>query len=146
MNETRTLPRALERLSESSLVVADSAEDVRGRKVLDSAGSEIGSVEDLMIDGQERKVRFLLVAAGGFLGIGEKMFLVPVDALADVSDDEVRIAAERERVTGGPEYQPSLVDEEELTRHYGRAYEWYGYAPYWTPGYAYPTYPYYGRR
>jgi hypothetical protein len=42
------------------------------------------SVEDLYIDRQEREVRFLEVGAGGFLGIGEGRFLVPVEAVTKV--------------------------------------------------------------
>jgi len=40
----------LHRLSDSNLTVKDPDADVRGRKVLDKAGEEIGSVDDLTID------------------------------------------------------------------------------------------------
>jgi sporulation protein YlmC with PRC-barrel domain len=48
---------ALLRLSDTDLKVADSTEDIRGRKVVDKDGKEIGDVDDLMIDDFERKVR-----------------------------------------------------------------------------------------
>jgi hypothetical protein len=48
-------------------------------------------VEDLYIDWQEREVRFLELGAGGFLGIGEKRFLVPVEAVTQVAEDRVTI-------------------------------------------------------
>jgi hypothetical protein len=47
-------------------------------------------------------VRFLEVGAGGFLGIGEKRFLVPVEAVVEVADDRVTIEPERTEKVEGP--------------------------------------------
>ena len=137
-----TLTIALEPLSQSDLTVADSAEDIRGRQVLDLGGNEVGSVEDLIIDREQGKVRFLQLGAGGFLGIGEDKFLVPVDAVTRVEDDAVHIDKTREHVAGGPKYEPDLVADMD---YYGGVYGYYGYGPFWAPGYAYPPYPYYRR-
>lgn len=129
---------SLVRLSDTDLTVANPAEDIRGRKVVDKEGNEIGEVDDLFIDDREAKVRFLQIASGGFLGIGETKFLVPVDAIAKISDEVVHINQERERVAGAPRYDPDLIDE----RYINEVYGYYGYAPYWMPGYTYPPYPY----
>jgi sporulation protein YlmC with PRC-barrel domain len=129
----------LVKLSQSDLMLTDSAEDIRGRSVRDRSGEEIGKVEDLVIDTTDRKVRLMQVAAGGVLGIGEKKFLVPIDAITRITEDEVDIDQERSRVIGGPEYNPDLVPED----YYDQVYGYYGYPPYWTAGYTYPAYPYY---
>lgn len=71
----------LEKLGEAKLTVADPKEDIRGRKVLDKNGDEIGKVDDLLIDESEHKVRLLEVESGGFLGLGETKVLIPVDAI-----------------------------------------------------------------
>jgi sporulation protein YlmC with PRC-barrel domain len=68
-------------LGDTGLTVADPNADVRGRAVVDHNGEEIGKVDDLLIDDRERRVRFLRVGHGGFLGIGASHFLVPVDAV-----------------------------------------------------------------
>ena len=128
---------SLHKLSDSKLTVADNADDIRGRKVLDKTGAEIGSVDDLMIDDREKKVRFLLVASGGFLGLGDKKFLVPVDAVTEVTADAVHIDRARAHVTGGPGYDPELIANLD---HLDRVYGHYGYQPYWGPGYIYPTF------
>ncbi len=127
------------KLSDSDLTVADPAEDIRGRAIVDRAGEEIGKVEDLLIDDREAKVRFLLAGSGGFLGIGETKFMIPVDAITRIADDTVYINQTRERVAGGPRYDPELADE----TYFNDVYGYYGYSPYWAPGYAYPAYPYY---
>jgi sporulation protein YlmC with PRC-barrel domain len=131
----------LVRLGDTDLTLASEADDVRGRKVVDSRGEEIGHVDALIIDRGERRVRFLEVAAGGFLGIGKRMFLVPVDAVTAVDEDTVHISRDRDHITGGPGYDPELTPAPER----GQAEEVYGhwgYLPYWGPDYRYPPFPY----
>ena len=129
----------LMKMGDANLTVADPAEDVRGRTVLDRSGDAIGEVDDLMIDERAAKVRFLQVASGGFLGIGEKHVLLPVDAITRIDADHVHIDKTREHVAGAPDYQPDLVDRS----YYDSLYGYYGYGPYWGAGYVYPPYPYY---
>jgi sporulation protein YlmC with PRC-barrel domain len=130
---------SLVRLSDSGQVLADPAEDIRDRKVRDRDGNDIGKVEDLLIDGERHKVRFLLVEQGGILGIGATPLFVPVDAVARVDDDTVYVNESGERVSDAPGYDPSLLDGPDFESLYGH----YGYAPFWAPGYVYPGYPYY---
>ncbi|CAL9448025.1 PRC-barrel domain-containing protein [Streptomyces sp. enrichment culture] len=128
----------LRKISESDQTVASVDEDVRGRKVANSAGDELGRIGDLLIDEEERKVRFLLVEHGGFLGIGEKKTFIPVDAVTEVTDDRVYVDQSREKVEGAPEYDPGLVEEPD---YYGRVYDYYQLPPFWGAGYVYPGYP-----
>src|SRR5262245_50306871 len=135
-NDIRT---RLIRLSDTNLTLADRAEDIRGLKVFDVSGEEVGSVNDLFIDEHERKVRFLEVSSGGFLGLGATKFLLPVEAITRIGVDEVYINQSRERVAGAPQYDPTLVED----RYVSDVYSHYGYPPYWGPDYRYPPYPYY---
>ncbi|MFE7900616.1 PRC-barrel domain-containing protein [Streptomyces sp. NPDC057424] len=128
----------LTKISESRQAITAADEDVRGRKVTDRSGNELGKVGDLLVDEEERRVRFLLVEHGGFLGIGEKKSYIPVDAVADVTEDRVRIDRTRDQVVDAPEYDPELVDR---TEFYDRVYQHYGYAPFWGSGYVYPPFP-----
>jgi sporulation protein YlmC with PRC-barrel domain len=126
----------LVKLGETDLTVANPAEDIRGRKVFDRGGEEIGKVDALLLDEREAKVRFLEVKGGGFLGIGDRTVLLPVDAITHIMDDEVHVDQTREHISASPEYDPELAQDD---RNYlGGYYSYYGYAPYWTPGYAYP--------
>ncbi len=47
-------------------------------------------------------MRFLFVGAGGFLGLGEKFFLIPVEAVLEVKEDRVKIAQSRQKVVDSP--------------------------------------------
>ena len=89
------------RLGDSDFVPANPEDDLCGKGVLDAEGQRLGRVEDLYIDRQEREVRFLEVGAGGFMGIGQKRFLVPVEAVTQVAEGWVTIEPDRtERVEG----------------------------------------------
>ena len=91
----------LVRMGDSDFVPHNPEDDLRGKGVYDAEGQRAGSVEDLYIDRKEREVRSLEVGAGGFLGIGEKRFLVPVEAVVEVAEEWVAIESGRtERVEG----------------------------------------------
>ncbi len=81
----------LVRLGDSDFVPANPEDDLRGKAVHDAQGQRVGGVEDLYIDRKEREVRFLEVGAGGFLGIGKKRFLVPVEEVVEVAEGRVTI-------------------------------------------------------
>src|SRR5205823_1454428 len=121
------------------LTVADHTHDIRGRKVVDRSGEEIGDVDELFVDEGEQRVRFIRVASGGFLGLVETKFLMPVDAITYIDDDIVHVDQTREHVAGAPPYDPELVEEPSWLDYYA----YYGYDPYWDPAYMYPPYPIY---
>ena len=132
------------RLSATELTVANPAEDVRGRKVVDKHGEEVGEVDDLLVDDREHHVRFLRVASRGFLGLGETKFLIPVEAITRISDTTVYVNLTRQHIAGAPCYDPHLLHEEAAEGAYAGAgyyedlYHYYGYPPYWAPGYVLP--------
>ncbi|MBW3566491.1 MAG: PRC-barrel domain-containing protein [Proteobacteria bacterium] len=57
----------LVRLSDTEFILEDQTQDLRGLDVYDSGGEKIGTVEHLYVHEEENEVRFLGVAAGGFL-------------------------------------------------------------------------------
>ncbi len=89
----------LVKLSDSGFRLEDAALDVRGLGVFTRNGEQMGSVEDLYVDTLDREVRFLDVGAGGFLGLGEKHFLIPVEAVVNVHEDGVTVDQNREKIS-----------------------------------------------
>jgi sporulation protein YlmC with PRC-barrel domain len=114
----------LRNLSDTDLTVATSEEDIRGRTVKDKDGKDIGKIDDLLIDDRERKVRFMRVESGGFLGLGETKVFIPIEVITRITDDEVSIDQSREHVAAAPRYTPDLVDKPD---YYGEIYGHYGY-------------------
>lgn len=89
----------LSKLSDTGQTVANVSVDLRGRKVKDKDGNDVGLVGDMLIDEREHKVRFLLVEHGGFLGFGEEQSFIPVEAIT-------QITASRTDDVGRKELQP----------------------------------------
>ena len=91
----------LVRLSDSDFVPQNPEDDLRSKDIYDPEGQRIGGVKDLYIDYREREMRFLQVSAGGFLGMGEKPLLVPVEAVVKVAENRLTIEPGRtEKVEG----------------------------------------------
>ena len=100
-------------------------DDVRGRRVIDQNGNDIGDVDDLIVDQQHRRVRFLQVTSGGFLGFGGKTMLIPVEAINRVTENVVAIDETSTRGFRGAAYRPTLIDqttERDEYRAYDRGY------------------------
>jgi sporulation protein YlmC with PRC-barrel domain len=115
----------LSRLRDNDRTVAGSDEDIRGRMVRDKDGREVGKIECLLLDDVEQKVRFMEVASGGFLGLGETRSFIPIDAISRITDDDVFISHAREHVAGAPRYDPKLVTVD--AQHVLDLYSYYGY-------------------
>ena len=92
--------------------------------VYDRDGEKIGTVKDLYVDTEDEDVRFLDVGAGGFLGLGEKHFMVPMEAVTDTSGGGVTIEHSREKVEGSPELDTEGVPEDAYQRE---VFDYYGH-------------------
>ncbi len=114
----------LVKLSDESedLLLEEPWQDIRGLDVMDVNGEQIGSVEDLYLDNREeglvRAVRFLDVSAGGFLGMGKKHYLVPVEEVSRGVGEEDRVIVNRPRdkVVGSPDFEAGEVPNEDFQR------------------------------
>ncbi len=68
-NPTRRRPR----LTPLSTMIGGSVRDVTGHP--------LGKIEELMIDLDDNRVGYAVLSFGGFLGLGDKLFAVPLEAL-----------------------------------------------------------------
>ena len=99
----------LTKLSELDLPLEEPWQDTRGLDVYDIADEQIGRVEDLYVYRESRLAKYLIVSAGGFLGVGKKHFLIPVEEVSrDVGEDQVRVNQNREKVLNSPEFEPDV--------------------------------------
>ncbi|MDX2969582.1 PRC-barrel domain-containing protein [Kribbella solani] len=138
---TEDVPIGLIRLDDTDLMLAKPEDDVRGTTVVGSDGEEIGKVSTLFIDADERRVRLLDVASGGLLGMGAEHRLIPVDAVVEVTAEQVTIGKTRSEIASAPGYDPDL-EEFKPTDDLNSLYGYYGMTPYWAAGYRYPGYPF----
>ena len=115
----------LAKLSEVDLLLEEPWQDIRGLEVYDANGEQIGSVEDLYVDRDSRLPRFLEVSAGGFLGIGKKHFLIPIEEVSrEMGEDRVTVNQPRNKVVESPDFDPDDVANPDIQRaiqaYYGR--------------------------
>ena len=114
------------KLSKSDYQLEEPRQDIHGFDVYDSKGEQIGSVADFYIDREVHVTRFVDVSAGGFLKIGKKHFLIPVEEFArDMSEEErVRVNHDRDKVLNSPDFDPDEVPDLDFQHtiyaYYGR--------------------------
>lgn len=82
-------------ISESDYEIAQRADDITGRTVVDTRGDEVGVVEELLIDSDNPRVRYIVVSSGGFLGFGKQELYIPVSAIEHVDEAYRSISARR---------------------------------------------------
>jgi hypothetical protein len=86
--ETREYGRQDTALDRSQHVKGHKASELIGLNVRGRSGDDnIGSINDLMI-GHDGRVVYAAVSFGGFLGLGDKLFAVPFDAIEIVKTED----------------------------------------------------------
>jgi sporulation protein YlmC with PRC-barrel domain len=65
--------------SETTTLIA--ADKVEGTNVYDTGGNKLGSIDTLMIDKRSGRVAYAVLAAGGFLGMGQSHYPLPWEQL-----------------------------------------------------------------
>ena len=116
----------LVKLSGSDFHLEEARQDIRGFDVYDVNGDKIGTVGDFYIDREGHVTRFLDVKAGGFLGIGKRHFLIPVEEVTRNvgEEDRVTVNHQRDTVLDSPDFDPDVVPDLGFQRnvygHYGR--------------------------
>jgi sporulation protein YlmC with PRC-barrel domain len=112
-----------------------AADTLEGDKVVNREGEDLGTIEDIMIDVQRGRVAYAVMSCGGFLGMGDKLFAIPWNALTlDANRHCFVLDADRERFEKAPgfdkDHWPSMADNSWAMQ----VHEFYGVRPYWSEG------------
>lgn len=102
---------------------------VPGTPVYDGRQTEIGAVDDLVVDTMSGNVRYAVLSFGGFLGLGKSFYVVPWTALKWDSELEGYVTGITEQqLKASPDLDPlSLRNREAETRLHAA----YGAPGYW---------------
>jgi len=127
-------------LSIASLQAADRAQSwplrlgttMLGSTVQNLQGEELGTLNDLVVNPADNRVVYGVLASGGLLGLGEKLFAVPLSALQHAAKvDTLLLDMAQERLKQAPEFNPhnwpQMTDRQWITS----VYTFYGLQPYW---------------
>jgi hypothetical protein len=108
--------RRLQELGESDFEIVDGQPDIRGWDVKNAAGETIGEVEELILDAQTRKVRYMVVELDDdALNLDEdRKVLIPIGiAQLHEDDDDVLLPnVSVAQLTQLPEYDEDHLDDE----------------------------------
>ncbi len=106
-----------------------SSADVNGTTVYGNDGSDIGTIDHLMIDKESGKVAYAVMGFGGFLGLGEDYYPIPWGKLRyDTSRDGFVTDITESEVTGAPDRRDDWRQDRDWER---RTHEHYGVPGYW---------------
>lgn len=103
-----------------------------GDDVRNPAGEDLGKIEDIMVDTSSGRVAYAVLSFGGFLGMGDKLFAIPWEALRlDQEHEHFVLNVEKETLEEAPGFDkdnwPEFAD-----RTWGaQIHSYYGYDPYW---------------
>jgi sporulation protein YlmC with PRC-barrel domain len=110
-----------------------SSSTLEGNAVMNRQGDKLGTIEEIMLDVSTGRVAYAVLAAGGFLGIGDKLFAIPWQALTLDTDNEAFILdVDKERLENAPgfdkDHWPAMADQ----RWASDLHTYYGTQPYWS--------------
>lgn len=95
-NDRQRQPQAQQQQRDAQVQHLVSTDDLEGASIRDAQGQDLGSVHRVMIDPQEGEVAYVVVATGGFLGIGRDHVQIPWQNLqVRMDNDDVVVTAER---------------------------------------------------
>lgn len=110
-----TKHRRLQELDRSDFEVAKGEPDIRGWDVKNGAGLKIGEVEELIVDAQKKKVRYMVVDLDdNELKIEHRKVLIPIGLaeLHEKDDDVLLPAITVDHLNSLPAYEKNHLNEE----------------------------------
>ena len=108
-----------------------STSSLKNTKIVNLDGEDLGNLEDIMLNVNDGDVAYAVVSFGGFLGMGDKHFAVPWDALTvDSVEHRIVLDVDRERLENAPGFDkddwPTTADDtwmNDMHQHYGSTYQ-----------------------
>lgn len=109
-----------------------SSDQMTGKKVVNRQDENLGTLHDIMMDLERGTVAYAVLASGGFLGMGDKLFAIPWSALEYHSEQEHFVLdVDKEALKSAPGFErqqwPDLSNREEGDR----IHKHYNVRPYW---------------
>ena len=106
------------------------ADTLIGDSVVNASEEDLGDIKEIMLDMQTGQVAYAVLAFGGFLGIGEKLFAVPWQALhLDTVNKRMVLNVEKERLRSAPGFDKDSWPDMSDVSWAGGIHSFYGTDP-----------------
>jgi sporulation protein YlmC with PRC-barrel domain len=91
------------------------ADTLLGNDVYNGAGENLGSIKEFMIDMPSGRIAYAVLSFGGFLGMGDRLFAVPWQALKlDTANKRFSLNVSKDKLKSAPgfdkDHWPSMAD------------------------------------
>ncbi len=107
-----------------------AASTLAGDQVKNSAGEDLGKVDEIMIDIPAGKVAYAVLSFGGFLGMGNKLFAVPWSALRlDEDKKHFIFDVDKKKLENAPGFDKDNWPDMADTSWGARIFSYYGAEP-----------------
>ena len=111
---------------------AIQASRVIGTDVYNTAGSHIGTIEDVMLDKTSNSIMFAVIGFGGFLGIGEKYHAIPWSTLDyEPSRGGYVVPFSKDQLLAAPVHEIAELTGSDGYKVRDATYDYYKVPPYW---------------
>lgn len=108
-----------------------SANSLAGDAVRNSAGEDLGRINDFMIDLDNGHIVYAVLSFGGFMGMGDKLFAIPWEALAiDLDEGRFVLNIDRKDLEDAPGFDKNDWPATPNREFVNRVHTHYGYDPY----------------
>ena len=105
-----------------------STSTLRNTSVVNRQGESLGSIEDIMLDPQNGRVEYAVLDFGGFLGIGDKLFAVPLQAFEiDRSNERFVLDMSKDRLENAPGFDKTDWPQTANREFTEGVYDFYGH-------------------
>lgn len=109
-----------------------SASSLIGDGVKNSAGEDLGKIEDIMLDTESGHISYAVLSFGGILGLGNKLFAIPWQALTLNTDEKCfYLNVDKETLEDAPGFDKNDWPDMANTEWRNDIYNYYSVAPYW---------------
>ncbi|MFN3403525.1 MAG: PRC-barrel domain-containing protein [Cytophagaceae bacterium] len=103
-----------------------------GSKIKNHYEEDLGRIKDIMLDLEYGTIAYVIISYGGVLGIGEKLFVVPFQALkAHTEDQTFHLNVKKDKFENAPEYKTKNPNENINYEFLTDVYNYYGHEIYW---------------
>jgi len=108
-----------------------SASNLEGDKVVNSKGEDLGKIKDVVLDVTNDSIAYVVISFGGFMGVANKLFGVPIEALKKKpGEDTFVLNVDKERLKDAPGFDkdkwPGISGEAQMD-YAACVYGYYGY-------------------
>ena len=91
------------------------AKELMGKNLINTNNDDLGEVQDAVLDNTNGDIQYLIVATGGFLGIGEKLVPLPVKAFSLDQNGNFVLSITEDQLKSAPNFDMNSLPDTSIS-------------------------------